>query len=122
MDILLCQKCKYIQKYNFINFLTVPFEIEHKELQKLLSYFLHLSPGINSVHSVKINGELHKTIFQEMMRGRAFKYEHFCSSNTKISKELQKATLSGTSFCFKCKRFIQKIFSFFFYKVGILFV
>lgn len=103
-----CDRCNFNQKLNICDLLNVPFEIDHKELQKLLSYFLHLSPEISSVHSLKISPELHNNIFQEMMRGRAFKYENFCSSNSKISRELIKAELSGNKLCFKCKRFICK--------------
>lgn len=103
-----CKLCKINHSHYIIDLLSAPFEVKHKELQKLLSYFLHLSPEISSVHSLKINPELHNNIFQEMMRGRAFKYENFCSSNTKISRELLKVGLSGNKFCFKCKRFICK--------------
>lgn len=108
MNGAICDSCISVQKLNIRELLSVPSEVDHKELQRLLSYFLYLSPETSSIHSPKINPEFHNNVFQEMLRGRAFKYENFCSSNVKISKELIKVELFDNILCLKCKRFLCK--------------
>lgn len=88
--------------------LTIPFEIESKELCVLLSYFLHRAPNVSSVHSSSLGTDVHKQVFEDMLLGRHFKYQKFCYSGAKIEDELLKGSLFGEKICLKCKRFVCK--------------
>ena len=88
--------------------LIVPFEDVPEDIQKLFSFFLHKSPGVESVHACQIPAVLHSAIMNSMLEGRHFEYKKFCSSSVPIEKELLKAYLNGDNICLKCKRFVCK--------------
>lgn len=88
--------------------LTAPFESLPKDIQRLLSYFLHKAPDISSVHSSKISQEFHAEIFHQMMENRHFYYKKFCGFNAPIKKELEQGFLNGNKLCLKCKRYVCK--------------
>ena len=69
---------------------------------------MYFAPNAESIHSRKIHRKKHEEIFEQMMKNRYFKYQKFCSSNTPIEKELEKAFMKGTEYCIKCKRYVCK--------------
>lgn len=100
-----CNKCN--QK-SISKLLVAPFEINNLQVKRLLSYFLHLAPNIESTHSIKIDKDKHNEIFSRMFENRRFKYAKFCASNAKIDNELLKGYLYGDLICLKCKRYVCK--------------
>lgn len=86
----------------------VPFDNTDVELSKLLSFFLHEAPDIESRLSPKLERHSHNDLFSNMIKDSGYNAGHFCASNATIEKELAKVYLQGTSICLKCKRYVCK--------------
>jgi len=85
-----------------------PFEITNDDVLRLMSYFLHKAPNIESTHSKCIPREKHSDIFDKMFLDRHFIYVKICASNTNNEKNLFDGHLNGNTICLKCKRFVCK--------------
>jgi hypothetical protein len=100
--------CEHYFIYNLGDKIVPPFQIQNVEIQKLLSYFLHEAPNIESAHSRIIPRERHSDIYEKMFQGRHFVYRKICSSTANIETELKRGNLHGELMCLKCKRYVCK--------------
>lgn len=100
--------CTSLLSTDIKQILVAPFDELPADMQKLCSFFLHLAPDIESVHSSKIPEELHAELFLRMLQDRHFKYQYFCPANAQIQKELEKGFLDEETLCLNCKRFVCK--------------
>lgn len=100
-----CSRC---HKHSLQSIIIAPFEAGTEDTRRLFSYFLHIAPNIESVHSKTISESMHYDIFETMMKNRHFEHGHFCRPSATIDNELESEHLKGDNLCLKCKRYVCK--------------
>ncbi|GHV17316.1 hypothetical protein FACS189425_03300 [Clostridia bacterium] len=92
-----------IEKYH-----VLPFEETDSETLKLLSYFLHLAPNIESEHSRKITRSAMNTALNKITSSFEDSDFQFIRANVQINKELEKVNIGDNFINLKKCAFVCK--------------